>query len=356
MSGNHPKTKLFTRSGDLHIAYQVVGNGPRDLVYVAGWLSHIELAWEEPTLAAFLRRLASFSRLILFDKRGTGLSDRVPNDKLPTLEERMDDVRVVMDAVGSERAALFGISEGGPLSIVFSVTYPERTSALIAYGSYARWLRDDDYPWGRSPQQFADFLAGIERAWETGEWWIQHNPTALADERYRRWWARYLRAGASPGMATALVQMNAQIDVRDILPGVSVPTLVLHRTNERWFDVGNGRYLASRIPNARLVELPGVDHVPWVGDAEAVLKEIEGFLVGAHARRRGPAFGIGTAALTDREREIVRLAVDGQTALEIAKRLQISDRTVETHLANAYVKLGVQSRLELARRADELGL
>jgi DNA-binding CsgD family transcriptional regulator len=157
-------------------------------------------------------------------------------------------------------------------------------------------------------------------------------------------------------MATALVRMNAQIDVRDILPGVSVPTLVLHRTNEHWFDVGNGRYLATRIPNAKLVELPGIDHVPWVGDAEAVLREIEGFLVGAHARRRGPAFGIGTAALTGREREIVRLAVDGQTALEIAKRLHISDRTVETHLANAYVKLGVQSRLELARRADELGL
>ena len=348
-----PETR-YARSSGLSIAYQVLGDGPLDLLLVHGFVSHLDVAWEEPHLSQFLNRLASFSRLILFDKRGTGLSD--PVGEPPTFAERMADIRAVLDAVGSERAALFGISEGGPLSIVFSVTYPERTSALIAYGSYARWLRDDDYPWGRSPQQFADFLAGIERAWETGEWWIQHNPTALADERYRRWWARYLRAGASPGMATALVRMNAQIDVRDILPGVSVPTLVLHRTNERWFDVGNGRYLASRIPNARLVELPGVDHVPWVGDAEAVLKEIEGFLVGAHARRRGPAFGIGTAALTDREREIVRLAVDGQTALEIAKRLQISDRTVETHLANAYVKLGVQSRLELARRADELGL
>ena len=157
-------------------------------------------------------------------------------------------------------------------------------------------------------------------------------------------------------MAKALVRMNSRIDVRDILPGVSVPTLVLHRTEERWFDVGNARYLARRIPGARLVELPGIDHVPWVGDAEAVLREIESFLVGSHQRRRGPAFGIGSGALTDREREVVRLAVDGQTALEIARRLYISDRTVETHLANAYVKLGVQSRLELARRADELGI
>ena len=348
-----PETR-YAKSDGLSIAYQVVGDGPLDLLLVHGFVSHLDVAWEEPHLAQFLNRLASFSRLILFDKRGTGLSD--PVGEPPTFAERMADIRAVLDEVGSERAALFGISEGGPLSIVFSVTYPERTSALIAYGSYARWLRDDDYPWGRSPEQFADFLAGIDRAWETGEWWIRHNPTAMADERYRRWWARYLRAGASPGMATALVRMNSQIDVRDILPGVSVPTLVLHRTHEQWFDVGNGRYLAERIPGAKLVELPGIDHVPWVGDAEAVLQEVERFLVGAHARRRGAAFGIGAGALTEREREIVRLAVDGETALEIAKRLYISDRTVETHLANAYVKLGVQSRVELARRADELGL
>ena len=348
-----PETR-YARSGGLSIAYQVVGDGPLDLLLVHGFVSHLDVAWEEPHLSQFLNRLASFSRLILFDKRGTGLSD--PVGEPPTFAERMDDIRAVLDAVGSERAALFGISEGGPLSIVFASTYPERTTALIAYGSYARWLRDDDYPWGRTPEQYADFLAGIERAWQTGEWWMRHNPTALAEEPYRRWWARYLRAAASPGMAMALVRMNSEIDVRDLLPAVPVPTLILHRTNELWFDVGNARYLAQRIPGATLVELPGVDHVPWVGDAEAVLKEVEGFLVGARPRRRGPAFGVGTAALTQREREIVRLAVDGLTALAIAKRLVISDRTVETHLANAYVKLGVASRLELARRADELGL
>jgi pimeloyl-ACP methyl ester carboxylesterase/DNA-binding CsgD family transcriptional regulator len=348
-----PQTR-YAKSDGLSIAYQVLGDGPFDLVLVHGFVSHLDVAWEEPHLAQFLNRLASFCRLIVFDKRGTGLSD--PVGEPPTFAQRMDDIRAVMDAAGSERAALFGISEGGPLSIVFSCTHPTRTSALVVYGSYARWLSDSDYPWGRSQEQFRDFLAGIDRAWETGEWWIQHNPTALAEERYRTWWARYLRAAASPGMATALVRMNSQIDVRDILPGVAVPTLVLHRTNERWFDVGNARYLAERIPGAMLVELAGVDHVPWVGDAEAVLKETELFLTGTRTRPRGAPFATGAGALSRREREIVRLAVTGQTALEIAKRLHISDRTVETHLANAYIKLGVQSKFELARRADELGI
>jgi pimeloyl-ACP methyl ester carboxylesterase/DNA-binding CsgD family transcriptional regulator len=338
-----PRTR-YAKSGGLSVAYQVLGEGPFDLVLVHGFVSHLDVAWEEPHLAQFLNRLASFCRLIVFDKRGTGLSD--PVGEPPTFAQRMDDIRAVMDAAGSERAALFGISEGGPLSIVFACTHPTRTSALIVYGSYARWLEDQGYPWGRSPEQFQDFLAGIDRAWETGEWWIQHNPTALADERYRTWWARYLRAAASPGMATALVRMNSQIDVRDILPGVAVPTLVLHRTNEKWFDVGNARYLAEHIPGAKLVELPGVDHVP---------KEAELFLTGTRTRPRGVAFATGAAALSRREREVVRLAVAGQTALEIARRLYISDRTVETHLANAYIKLGVQSKFELARRAEELG-
>jgi pimeloyl-ACP methyl ester carboxylesterase/DNA-binding CsgD family transcriptional regulator len=348
-----PQTR-YAKCDGLSIAYQVLGEGPLDLVLVHGFVSHLDVAWEEPHLAQFLNRLAAFCRLIVFDKRGTGLSD--PVGEPPTFAQRMDDIRAVMDAAGSERAALFGISEGGPLSIVFSCTHPSRTSALVLYGSYARWLADEGYPWGRTPEQFESFLTGIDRAWETGEWWIRHNPTALADERYRTWWARYLRAAASPGMATALVRMNSQIDVRDILPGVTAPTLILHRTHEQWFDVGNARYLAERIPGAKLVELPGIDHVPWVGDAEAVLNETEIFLTGTRTRPRGVAFAMGAEALSRREREVVRLAVTGQTALEIAKRLYISDRTVETHLANAYIKLGVQSKFELARRADELGL
>lgn len=348
-----PETR-YAKSGALSIAYQVIGDGPFDLLMIPGFVSHLEVQWEEPQLAHFLNRLASFSHLITFDKRGTGMSDPVAGP--PDLPQRMDDIRAVMDAVGSKRAALFGISEGGPLSILFACTYPDRTVALIAYGSYARWMADVDYPWGRTPEQYEGFLAGIDRAWETGEWWLHHNPTAMADERYRRWFARYLRASASPGMAAALVRMNCQIDVRDVLPGVRVPSLILHRTNEKWFDVGNARYLAERIPGAKLAELPGVDHVPWVGDSEAVLREVETFLTGSQSRPRGTAFAIGAQALTRREREIVRLAIAGQTALAIGRHLFISDRTVETHLANAYVKLGVASRVELARRADELGI
>lgn len=348
-----PQTR-YAKSGDLRIAYQVVGDGPQDLLLVLGFVSNIDVAWEEPHLAQFLNRLASFSRLILFDKRGTGLSD--PTSNAPEMSQRVDDIRAVLDAVGSQQASIFGISEGGPLSIVFADEHPTRVPALVIYGSYARWMRDDDYPWGRTEAQYDDFLSGIERAWETGEWWIQHNPTALREERYRNWWAHYLRASASPGMATALVRLNSRIDVRSVLPRLKVPTLVLHRTKERWFDVANARYLAANIPNAKLVELPGIDHVPWVGDAEAVLREIEKFLGGKHTRRRGAAFAVGAAALTRREREIVKLAIDGQSSAAIADRLYISDRTVETHLTNAYAKLGVASRVELARRAAELGI
>jgi pimeloyl-ACP methyl ester carboxylesterase/DNA-binding CsgD family transcriptional regulator len=349
-----PSETRYARSGDVRIAYQVVGEGPFDLLLIHGFVSNVEVAWEEPHLAQFLNRLASFSRLIVFDKRGTGLSDPVAEP--PTFSQRVDDARAVMDAAGSERAAVFGISEGGPQAIVFAVSNPERTTAVIAYGSYARWKADVDYPWGRTPQQLEDFLAAIDRDWETGEWWISKNPTAFADARYRKWYARYLRAAASPGMAMALVRMNSEIDVRNVLSAVAVPSLILHRTEEKWFDVGNARYLAEHIPGAKLVELPGIDHVPWVGDAEPVLSEVEIFLTGGRSRPRGSAFGIGAQALTRREREIVRMAIGGESAAAMGKRLFISDRTVETHLANAYIKLGIASRLELVRRAEELGI
>ena len=348
-----PETR-YAKSGGLSIAYQVIGDGPIDLLLVHGFVSHIDVAWEEPRVAQFLNRLASFSRLIHFDKRGTGLSD--PAGEPPDFQQRMDDIRAVMDAAGSERAVLFGISEGGPLSIVFACDHPERTSSLVVYGSYARWLAAEDYPWGRSAEMFQDFLDGIDRAWETGEWWAQHNPSLFEDDHYRRWWARYLRAAASPGMAAALVRLNAQIDVRSQLEKVSVPTLILHRTRERWFDVANARYLAEHIPGAQLVELPGVDHVPWVGDAEAVLREVEAFVAGGRRTSRRASRSVGVEALTRREREIVRLAAEGETAAEIAGRLYLSERTVETHLANAYAKLGVESKLELARRSLEFGL
>jgi class 3 adenylate cyclase/pimeloyl-ACP methyl ester carboxylesterase len=273
---DRPETR-YTKSGDVHIAYQVTGDGPFDLVFVPGFVSHLEAQWDEPDNAAMLRRLSSFSRLIRFDKRGTGLSDRGP---IPTLEQRMDDVRAVMDAVGSERAVLLGVSEGGPMSLLFAATYPARTSALILYGSYARRVWAPDHPFGRTTADMEKVLAVMEREWGGPmgiETWA---PSRMADERYKRWWANYLRQAASPGAAISVMKMNMEIDVRHILASVRVPTLILHRTGDRLTLVEQGRYLASRIPGAMYVELPGDDHSPFSGDMARLIDEIEEFVTG----------------------------------------------------------------------------
>ena len=279
-----PETR-YARSGGVNIAYQVVGNGPLDLVYVMGWVSNLDYFWEEPSYARFLTRLASFSRLILFDKRGTGLSDRVHESELPTLEQRMDDVRAVMDAVGTPRAALFGVSEGGPMCATFAATFPERTSALVMYGSYAKRIWAPDYPWAPTPQVRQKFFDAIQEGWGGVVDLATLAPTATADARFREWWAAYLRRSASPGAALALAKMNTEIDIRHVLPAIRVPTLIIHRTGDLDIDAGGSRYMAERIPGARYVELPGNDHLPWVGDQDAIVDETEEFLTGV---RRGP--------------------------------------------------------------------
>jgi pimeloyl-ACP methyl ester carboxylesterase len=277
-----PETR-YARSGDVNIAYQVVGEGPRDLVYVPGWVSNIEMMWENTAMSYFLERLASFSRLILFDKRGTGLSDRVSNDKLPTLEERMDDVRAVLEAVRSDRAALFGHSEGGNMCVLFAATYPERTAALITLGSFAKRLDpDEDYPWAPTAEARKATVEDVERNWghlrpEDVEYYA---PSRLGDEAYVRNLEQYFRRGASPGAAAALLRMNSYIDVRGVLPTVQVPTLVLHRTGDRDVDVAEGRYFAAKIPGARFVELPGDDHWISAGNLDELADEIEEFLTG----------------------------------------------------------------------------
>jgi pimeloyl-ACP methyl ester carboxylesterase/DNA-binding CsgD family transcriptional regulator len=347
-----PETR-YAKSGQVSIAYQVLGDAPIDLVLVPGFVSHVELAWEEPNLAHLLTRLASFARLIVFDKRGTGMSD--PATSAPTMQERMDDIRAVMDAVGSRRASIFGVSEGGTLSLLFAHAHPERVRALILYGSWSRRLVGPDYPWGAEQGAFEAFLARMEAAWATGEWWNRGRPSPSDDERHRRWFARYLRTAASPSMAKQVLRMNAQLDVRDLLPEIRVPTLVLHRTDDNWIEAGHGRYLAEHIPGARYVELPGADHRPWVGDVTPILTEVEVFLTGrTHRPKRRVT--IGPDALSRREREVALLASRGETAAEIAGRLVISERTVETHLASVYAKLGVRSKAELIRRADEFGI
>ncbi len=279
-----PETR-YAKSGGVNIAYQVVGSGSVDLVYVMGWVSHLDYFWEEPSCARFLTRLASFSRLILFDKRGTGLSDRVSDAELPTLEQRMDDVRAVMDAVGSQRAALVGVSEGGPMSALFAATYPQRTSALVMYGSYAKRIWSEDYPWAPTPQERQKFFDAIQQGWGGVVDLGTLAPSMAGDERFRHWFAAYLRRSASPGAALALARMNTEVDIRHILPVISVLTLIMHRTGDFDIDVGGSRYMAERIPGAKYVELPGADHLPWVGDQDAILDEIEEFLTGV---RRGP--------------------------------------------------------------------
>jgi pimeloyl-ACP methyl ester carboxylesterase len=268
----------YAKSGDTYIAYQVMGEGPFDLVFVPGFISHVEMQMEMPLTASFFARLASFCRLIRFDKRGTGLSDRLAS--IPTLEERMDDVRAVMDAVGSERAALFGLSEGGPMSIVFAAAYPQRTSALILYGSSAREAWAPDVPWGMTDEQVAAAMKSREENWGKGKSVDRFSPSLAHDEELRKLVGRLERASASPGAANTLLQMSHGIDVRHVLPTIGVPTLVMHRKDDIPINVESGRYLARHIKGAKYVEFPGIDHNPWVGDSNAILGEINTFMTG----------------------------------------------------------------------------
>jgi len=293
-----PETR-YARSGTVNIAYQVVGTGPSDLVYIPSWITNVEENWEEPTYARMLTRLASFSRLILFDKRGTGLSDRVP--ALSTLEERMEDVQAVMGAVGSSRAVLFGSTEGGAMSAVFAAMHPERVQALVMYGAYAKRIRSPDYPWGPTEEERQHFYDRIMREWGGPTVLDLLAASMVDDDLFRRWWAGYLRRSASPGAAVALTQMNSEIDIRRVLPSIRVPTLVLHRTDDPLCPVGGGRYIAGQIPGAKLVELPGVDHLPFVGDIDALVDPIEEFLTGAP-----PAVAIDRVVMTILFVDIVR--------------------------------------------------
>ncbi len=266
----------YARSGDVSIAYQVFGRGPFDLVIVPGFVSNIEHMLKEPRLARFYERLELFSRVIHFDKRGTGLSDRAAS--IATLEQRMDDVRAVMDAVGSQRAALLGFSEGGPMSVLFAATYPERTIALVLWGGFARTAWAPDYTWGRTEAEFEERVGRMRGGWGTGVSIQFFAPSVANDPAFREWFAGYERQGASPGAMETLQRMNQEIDARHVLDAIRVPTLILHRTGDRAIRVEHGRYMAERIPGAKYVELPGDDHAVFVGDMDRALDEIEGFL------------------------------------------------------------------------------
>ena len=255
---HEPGEIRYAKSGGMNIAYQVGGAGSVDLVYVGGWVTHIEAAREDPGIARFQGSLRRFSRVVDFDKRGTGLSDRVPDAQLPTMEERMDDIRAVIDAVGLERVSLLGISEGGSLAMLFAATYPHRTEKLVLWGSYASMVRRPGYPWGMTSEQIEEAARAYGDRWGPGVALSAFVPSRRDDPATWRWWARFQRMAASPGAAVALLRMNAEIDVRVVLSAISAPTLILHRGGDVIAAVEHGRYLAEHIPGARLVEFRGI--------------------------------------------------------------------------------------------------
>ena len=287
-----PETR-YARSGDVRIAYQIVGDGPLDLVFVPGFVSNVDLFWETPEWAQFFSRLAAFSRLILFDKRGTGLSDR--DVGIATLEERMDDVRAVMDAAGSERAALFGMSEGGPMSLLFASTYPHRAQALVLYGSFARHIQFS------SDEELKKEIERIDRLWGTGRYFLaRYLPRGMSEEAACRLFARIERQSASPSAVIAIRRMLVEIDVRHILPAIRVPTLVLHRVGDGASPVEAGRYLAENIPGAKYLELPGDNHNPLYEPevADRIVGEVEEFLTGSRHEAE-PDRVLATVMFTD---------------------------------------------------------
>lgn len=274
-----PITK-YAKSNGINIAYQVVGQGDFDIVFIPGWVSNIDMMWVDIKLSRFLAHLAHFSRLILFDKRGTGLSDRV--DSLCTLNERMDDVLSVLNAVGVKKAIFFGHSEGGTIASLFAATHPEKTISLITFGAFAKRKYAKDYPWAPKPKERKSFYDTIEKEWGNGAKMGLETimPSMASDTNYYNWFASYLRSSASPSAALALAKMNTESDISDILKNIKVPTLIIHRTNDIDVNVEEAKYLASRIQHSKFVELSGIDHCFWVGDTFSVLEEISEFITG----------------------------------------------------------------------------
>jgi class 3 adenylate cyclase len=284
----------FARSGDVHVAYRVVGDGPVDLVYAQGFITHLDVYWELPQFRRYCERLGEFTRLI-FDKRGMGMSDRVPG--ATTLEERMDDIRVIMDAVGSERAAVMGESEGCPLAILFAAAHPERTVALILQGGEVRERTDEDWPWGENTEAaFEQSMAAVPERWGKGRF-DRRVPSVGDTEWLRSWWGRMCANAATPSAAEAFMRMAFDIDVRHVVPAINVPTLVLHARDDRVTHVENARFLARTIPGARYVERPGGDHVAWF-DPDDTIAEIREFLTGRR-EAASPGRVLATVLFTD---------------------------------------------------------
>lgn len=329
-------TTRFTQAGDVEIGYQVVGDGPADLVWVTGMASNIDVVWEEPSWAALLRRLGEFSRLIIFDRRGCGVSDRGGGLVTPTLEERVEDVLAVLDAVGSKQASLFGFSEGGNLAALFAATHPERTTSVILWGTVARFRRDEDHPWGwYAEDEIATFLESMAEQWgvrETASRAVARwAPSMLGDERFADWVARFARQSISRGHIVPAVRSQMDYDLLDVFPAVRVPALVLHRRNDALIPVDHGRWIAEHLPDGCLVELPGADHYPFTGDTEELVGEVEHFLGASRATPRDERRlltlvqtdvvdgSAGSTCLDDRAWRELQAAYDGEVNGHLAR-------------------------------------
>lgn len=355
LSGVPTPATQYARSGGLNIAYQVFGAGPPDVVLVPGFISHVEFAWHEPLLARFLRKLSAFTRVIAFDKRGMGLSDRDPRRETPSLAERMDDIAAVMDAAGSRRAALLAWSEGGPASLLFAQRVPERVAALMLIGTAPRFSAAEDYPEGIPRDMLELFIDTMRQDWGTGVGFEMYAPSMAGDGRMRSWWASYQRFASSPGAVAASLRMHLDVDVRHVLPDIAAPTLIMHRTRDMLVPVECARFTAARITGARYLEQPGEDHMYWLGDQDGTLSAMRDFLAGTpdgapiaalRQSRRRPA--AGWESLTEAEMDVVRLVTAGMTNRQIAERLYLSPRTIQTHVSHIMRKLGIARRSEIA--------
>jgi class 3 adenylate cyclase/pimeloyl-ACP methyl ester carboxylesterase len=328
-----PAETRYARGEEGYVAYQAFGSGPPDLLFITNWMTNVDVMWEEPGLASYLRRLASFSRVICYDKRGSGVSDPVPLAALPTMEQWVDDARAALDAAGVERAALLGDTEGGPMAMVFAATHPERVSALVLINSFARFLRDDDYPIGMPLKTWSKLVDRYEQHWgSTAEILDLTAPSAASDGAFRRWFTRYQRLAMSKGSAATQYRWITRLDVRSVLPSIYVPTLVIGRSGARHHRPEFGRYLAQRIPGARYVELPGCDTYPFqAGNPAPVLDQVEEFLTGARPTAVTRDRVLATVLMTDIVDSTGRAAALGDAAWRELRGAH--DRVVREHLA-----------------------
>lgn len=349
------QTRYAVTADGVHLAYQVTGDGPVDLMMVPGFISHVEHRWREPALARFLRHLGTFSRVIGFDKRGMGLSDRDPADVTPSLAQRVADIGTVMDAAGSRRAVLFAWSEGGATAVRFAVTHPDRAAALVLVGTTPRFSAAPDFPEG-IPRELLELAVEVwQEEWGRGVSLPLYAPSAADDERFAAWWAAYQRHSASPGAVANSLMMHFDVDVRPDLANLTVPTLIVHQTDDMVIPVTCARFAAAHIPGATLLELPGCDHMYWLGDQRDTIDPIRRFLAASVAgdavklRRRRPS--IGWESLTPTELEVARAVGDGLTTRQIAEHLFVSPRTVQSHITSILRKLDARKRSAIAAEA-----